>query len=491
MENNIISKHTEKVNRILIVVLWVIFISSLATGLTVNINASKVGLIILTLISVVSAILLFKKMNAKLTRNFMCIGLLIYFIYSTIYADSSLKTMSIYSFIYYVIFITLYFNTKLYSSLSIIIDIVVIGILFSSNNFYEVLPACITVLFCSTVLYYVNRTGSGLINEAIGKEKKANEVLLELQETMNVIKKNTVNLNGDIVDCNNNLMSANESSNGIMKTSEDVAKSLIQQAGAMNNICNMTDEADNRMDETVKIIDHIKEISNNTNGIVLKGAEKISDMSEQMIIINSTVSKSLDTVLGLEKDMDEINNFLDSITQISKQTNLLALNAAIEAARAGEQGKGFAVVAEEVRKLAEESSETVGLINSIISNIKNKTKVALNEVQEGDSAVKSGELIVSEVNHSFKNIENAFSDIDTGIDKEIKIFENFSIVFSNIRKEIENIAAISEEHSASSEEMLATIEELSNNIGNIFESMKQIQNSSGNLEEIANTKKCN
>jgi len=73
---------------------------------------------------------------------------------------------------------------------------------------------------------------------------------------------------------------------------------------------------------------------------------------------------------------------------------MLALNASIEAARAGESGKGFAVVADEVRRLAEQSTQTVGLIHQVITNIKDEADAILDKVYSGTEATKAGEAIV-------------------------------------------------------------------------------------------------
>tara|TARA_Y100001960_G_C14728231_1_gene856039 strand:- start:49 stop:1137 length:1089 start_codon:yes stop_codon:yes gene_type:complete len=70
-----------------------------------------------------------------------------------------------------------------------------------------------------------------------------------------------------------------------------------------------------------------------------------------------------------KKDIGEIKDILSFIKDISTKTNLLSLNASIEAARAGDAGKGFAVVASEVKKLADQTNNSVNDITITLEKI--------------------------------------------------------------------------------------------------------------------------
>ncbi len=98
--------------------------------------------------------------------------------------------------------------------------------------------------------------------------------------------------------------------------------------------------------------------------------QNIRSMDEATEQVNLTSAE----VSDLEQSAQQIHSIANTIKEIAGQTNLLALNAAIEAARAGEQGRGFAVVADEVRKLAERTTNSATEVSDIIGLLSDKVK---------------------------------------------------------------------------------------------------------------------
>jgi methyl-accepting chemotaxis protein len=147
-----------------------------------------------------------------------------------------------------------------------------------------------------------------------------------------------------------------------------------------------------------------REIAEKSEAMAENGTAVVDEAGSEMERIRASMVKLETLVLSMGENSDEIGNIVNVIRDIADQTNLLALNAAIEAARAGEQGRGFAVVADEVRKLAERTTNATVQISGMIDGILQQIDGTVHGMQEGRAQAEQGVILARRAGEALESI---------------------------------------------------------------------------------------
>lgn len=142
----------------------------------------------------------------------------------------------------------------------------------------------------------------------------------------------------------------------------------------------------------------------------LKGKEQINNQDVSMSNIEHTLNEIANDVKVLLDISKQMQGIINIVTGVADQTNLLSLNAAIEAARAGEHGRGFSIVAGEVRKLSEETKQSVTNVSNLILNTNSQVSKLGKSLDRIRIEVEQGSNSMKETNIYFEEIMSAMND---------------------------------------------------------------------------------
>lgn len=257
--------------------------------------------------------------------------------------------------------------------------------------------------------------------------------------------------------------STNELATGANSISEDVS----EMTGSIRDI-------ESKVDSYAQSTKVMNDKSGQMIELVEKGRNAVESQSVGMKSNVAATMAVAATISQLAHQAEGITKITRAIKDIAEQTNLLSLNASIEAARAGEHGRGFAVVAQQVRNLAEESTQATKEVFSLVQSIQKGVHEASQNIKANEEIVNMQNKMIEETAHVFNEIVSSIQYITEQIYAFSKESDAMLDGARKISGSIENISAITQESAAGTEQVSASMNEQISSIQEMTEQSERM-----------------
>lgn len=347
------------------------------------------------------------------------------------------------------------------------------------------------------IIEALNRLKAGDFSQKIEKDVNANLEIEAMEDAANKMIENTIEVITSVIESTNEVRQASESlaaiteeSNAVgeevAKAVQDIAQGATDQASNAEISTKITNELGEEINKSMNEADEMLRASEKVKNSTNDGVIVINNLKEIFEETSNSNKVLVEEVQVLGEKSNKISTITDTIKEITEQTNLLALNASIEAARAGEAGKGFAVVAEEVRKLAEESSEAAAEINKVIQEVKESVNEVNAKITLSTKLNERTKESINLTNNSFENIEKSSNILQNSVEKVTEALIKISRGKDSVVNKIGDVSIVAHETAATAEEVSASSEEQSAGLQEIAASTEKLTALAESLDKAIN-----
>jgi len=258
-----------------------------------------------------------------------------------------------------------------------------------------------------------------------------------------------------------NTQQVSSASTQLSYAAEQMASGAARVAGQADTVATASEEMAATSNEIAQNCTSAAGSSQQANAAAAAGAEVVKATVKGMSLIAKNVRESAVSISNLGSKSEQIGGIVDTINDIADQTNLLALNAAIEAARAGEHGRGFAVVADEVRALAQRTTNATKEIGHLIKSVQTETKDAIKVMESGVREVERGTVEAAKSGTALEEILQQISSVTMQVNQIATAAEEQTATTDEITGNIQSISEVVQSTASSAQESAASALQLS------------------------------
>ena len=323
---------------------------------------------------------------------------------------------------------------------------------------------------------HLQKTASGNLSFEIDSKLlgRADEIG-SIARSLNEVKESLASMIGSVSTAGDKLMDSSE------KFSQKFANITESIQNANTAIEELAQGATSQASETEIVNNKIAELGN-VIGVEKEDVGRLGESVSAMMEYSTGASESIQTLYKItevttnaieivydqtnknNESAANINKAVEIIKELAEQTNLLSLNASIEAARAGEAGKGFAVVAEEIRNLAEESSNSAAEIEGIVKDLTGNIEISVNKMHEVSKNVQEQGSRLEETKEAFSHLYKEIQIVENAakeIGGQTEVLDSLKQVVADA---VNSLASVVQENAASTEETSASMQLLADAI---------------------------